>query len=146
MFNASVWRLGEEKVCARIADYMDSEDEWISEYLDYIYDARLHPQPQGESVTNKYEIGEPRLTNRQLIILFEHLLNVTPKPEYINVYSTECRDEILKDLTEENGVRFCGGISADEVLEVMGKSMAVIHTESFDEDTKKTVAYSGKVC
>ena len=85
MFNASVWRLGEEKVCARIADYMDSEDEWISEYLDYIYDARLHPQPQGESVTNKYEIGEPRLTNRQLIILFEHLLNVTPKPEYINV-------------------------------------------------------------
>lgn len=85
MFNASVWRLGEEKVCARIADYMDSEDEWISEYLDYIYDARLHPQPQGESVTNKNEIAEPRLTNRQLIILFEHMLDVSLTSDSTNI-------------------------------------------------------------
>ena len=64
------------------------------------------------------------------------------KPEYIDVYSMEKNNDILKCLTEENGIRFHGGISAERVLEVMGKSMAVIHTESFDESTKKTVSYS----
>ena len=48
----------------------------------------------------------------------------------------------MRDLTQENGIRFHGGISAERVLEVMGRSMAVIHTESFDEKTRKMVAYS----
>ena len=85
MFNASVWRLGEEKVCARIADYMDSEEEWISDYLEEIYDARLRPQPQVESVTDKTVKGEPTLTNRQLIILFEHMLNVSLTSDSTNI-------------------------------------------------------------
>lgn len=64
------------------------------------------------------------------------------KPEYIDVYSAESRPEILADLTEENGIKFHGKIGADEVLRVMGSSLAVIHTESFDKRTRRMVAYS----
>ena len=69
-------------------------------------------------------------------------LDCAGKPEYIDVYSAESRPEILADLTEENGIKFHGKIGADEVLRVMGSSLAVIHTESFDEGTRKSVAYS----
>lgn len=62
--------------------------------------------------------------------------------EYIDVYSAEKRDEILKFMTPENGIIFHGSISADEVKHVMAESLAVIHTESFDEDIKNTVRYS----
>jgi glycosyltransferase involved in cell wall biosynthesis len=64
------------------------------------------------------------------------------KPDFIDVYSGETDPERLSGLTEENGIRFHGSITADEVLEVMGRSMAVIHTESFNAQTRKTVAYS----
>ena len=63
-------------------------------------------------------------------------------PDRIDVYSGEQDPEILKELTEENGIRFHGMISAEEVLEVMGRSMAVIHTESFDADTVPIVRFS----
>lgn len=60
----------------------------------------------------------------------------------VDVYSAESRPEILNELTEENGVRFHGSIPSSEVLRVMGRSMAVIHTESFDSMTRRSVAYS----
>lgn len=63
-------------------------------------------------------------------------------PEMIDVYSGECDPEILKTLTEENGIRFHGMISPEEVLDVMGRSMAVIHTESFDADMIQLVRFS----
>lgn len=82
--------------------------------------------------------------NEQLISIGRALkkLNCPGKPEYIDVYSTENRPEILKDLTEENGIRFHGSVSGEEVLQIMGKSLAVIHTESFGELQRKSVAYS----
>ena len=82
--------------------------------------------------------------NKQLVAIGKALmaLELPNKPEAIDVYSTEKDPEILRDLTEENGIRFYGGISADRVLDVMGSSLAVIHTESFDETTRKIVAYS----
>lgn len=82
--------------------------------------------------------------NEQLIDMGRALkaLECDGKPEYIDVYSAESRPEILADLTEENGIKFHGKIGADEVLRVMGSSLAVIHTESFDEGTRKSVAYS----
>lgn len=63
-------------------------------------------------------------------------------PRWIDVYSGERDPEILKHLTEENGIRFHGLISPAQVLEVMGRSMAVIHTESFDADTVPIVRFS----
>ncbi len=82
--------------------------------------------------------------NSQIVALGKALksLDIEGKPEFIDVYSAENRPEILADLTEENGINFHGSISAEKVLEVMGKSLAVIHTESFDDITRKAVAYS----
>ena len=62
--------------------------------------------------------------------------------DHIDVYSSEKRDEILKIMTPENGIAFHGSIPADEVKKVMAESLAVIHTESFDESTRKSVRYS----
>lgn len=63
-------------------------------------------------------------------------------PKYIDVYSPEARSEVLCNLTEENGIRFHGKVSANEVLRIMGESLAVIHTESFDSIIRKLVRYS----
>ena len=63
-------------------------------------------------------------------------------PEYIDVYSGEVRHEILNNMSVENGIRFHGKISADEVLQVMERSMAVIHTETFDKYGIERVRYS----
>ncbi|MBQ7230961.1 MAG: glycosyltransferase [Oscillospiraceae bacterium] len=63
-------------------------------------------------------------------------------PRFIDVYSGERNPEILKTLTEENGIRFHGMISPAQVPEVMGRSLAVIHTESFDAETARIVRFS----
>lgn len=62
--------------------------------------------------------------------------------DQIDVYSPEKREEILKLMTAENGIAFHGSIPADEVKKVMAESLAVIHTESFDENIKNSVRYS----
>ena len=82
--------------------------------------------------------------NEQLVKIGRALksLDVKDKPEFIDVYSGENDPDILIDLTEENGIKFHGSIPADKVLEVMGKSLAIIHIESFDPEMRKRVAYS----
>lgn len=62
--------------------------------------------------------------------------------KWIDVYSGETDPAILQDMTEENGIRFHGRIGAEEVLAVMEKSLAVIHTESFDERMQQVVRFS----
>lgn len=82
--------------------------------------------------------------NEQIVALGKALkkLECEGKPEYIDVYSQEIREEILKDLNEENGIKFHGKIGADEVLRIMGSSLAVIHTESFHKISRNQVKYS----
>lgn len=60
----------------------------------------------------------------------------------IDVYSSESRPEILKHLTMQNGVRFHGAVSANQVQKIMAQSLAVIHTESFDPVIQRSVQYS----
>lgn len=60
----------------------------------------------------------------------------------IDVYSSESRPEILKYLTMQNGVRFHGAVSANQVQKIMAQSLAVIHTESFDPVIQRSVQYS----
>lgn len=82
--------------------------------------------------------------NEQIVAIGKALKNIKleDKPEFIDVYSAEKRPEILKDLTEENGIRFHGSISSDKVIDVIGQSLGIIHTESFDKDIRRSVAYS----
>ena len=84
------------------------------------------------------------LRDKQLLDIASVLreLNLDGCPKYIDVYSPESRPEVLCNLTEENGIRFHGKVSADEVLRIMGESLAVIHTESFDSTMQKRVRYS----
>lgn len=79
--------------------------------------------------------------NEQLIALGRALLEID-KDLHIDVYSTEPRAEILQYMTLENGINFCGAIDAEAVKRVIGESMLVIHTESFDSVTRKMVEYS----
>ena len=63
-------------------------------------------------------------------------------PKYIDVYSSENRTHVLEWLTEENGIKFHGAVPYDQVKQIIAKSMAVIHTESFDEERRASVRYS----
>ncbi|MBP3926640.1 MAG: hypothetical protein J6D13_05600, partial [Clostridium sp.] len=61
---------------------------------------------------------------------------------WIDVYSRERNPEYLKGLTEENGIRFHGAVSAQEVLKIITSSKAVIHTESFAPEFRDITRYS----
>jgi len=61
---------------------------------------------------------------------------------WIDVYSGDRNPEYLKELTEENGIRFHGAVSAEEVLKIMASSKAVIHTESFEPKFQNITRYS----
>lgn len=80
--------------------------------------------------------------DKQLIDIGKALKTLGLKINHIDVYSSESRPEILSGLTEENGLVFHGAIGADEVLRVMGESLAVIHTESFEKRIRCSVRYS----
>lgn len=98
--------------------------------------------PKNNAISYIGNLGYNR--NIQLAYIGKALkaLDIPGKPEYIDVYSPESRPEILSVFTEENGIKFHGGISYDKVLEVIASSLAVIHTESFESKYRKTVAYS----
>lgn len=61
---------------------------------------------------------------------------------WIDVYSGERNPEYLKGLTEENGIRFHGTVSAEEVRKIMASSKVVIHTESFEYRYQDITRYS----
>lgn len=69
-------------------------------------------------------------------------LDIDGAPKFIDVYTTEPREEVLKPLTEENGIKLHKAVSAEEVKKIIGQSLAVVHTESFDNETANSVRYS----
>lgn len=79
---------------------------------------------------------------KQLVKIGRTIKHMNSDINHIDVYSSETREEIVSYLTGENGIVFHGSIPADEVKKVMAESLAVIHTESFDENTRKSVKYS----
>lgn len=69
-------------------------------------------------------------------------LNRQSEPKMVDVYSGEKDPECLKYMTEENGIRFHGKISRDQVKAVMENSIATIHTESFNETIMEQIRFS----
>lgn len=94
------------------------------------------------SITYIGNLGYKR--NKQLIDIGKTLLNINDKnvPNYIDVYSSETRKEILDELNMNNGIIFHGFIDYDNAKRIMGESSLIIHVESFDEDLMKRVKYS----
>ena len=60
----------------------------------------------------------------------------------IDVYSGEQRPAVLRQITEENGLHYCGRISATEVERLLGRSKILVFTESFDDKSVRRVKYS----
>ena len=48
----------------------------------------------------------------------------------LDVYSSEIRPEILSRMTEENGIRFHGQVSADDVIRIQAESNILVFAES----------------
>lgn len=80
--------------------------------------------------------------NEQLITIGKVIKTLNLQPNVIDVYSTETNQDVLRELVAENGIIFHGAIGIDDVIQVIGESIAVIHTESFDEKRRKSVEYS----
>lgn len=98
----------------------------------------------GEGVGIAY-LGNLELQrDRQLIAIGRTLrqLDLPGVPKFLDVYSCERSRKLLRHMTPENGIRFHGAVSAGEVLAVMGRSMAVVHTESFDPKMQNIVRHS----
>ena len=63
-------------------------------------------------------------------------------PRCIDVYTGSYQPEYIEPLKNAPGIRFHGSISPDEVMNVMSNSMAVIHTESFEQELMDMVRFS----
>lgn len=71
-----------------------------------------------------------------------HEIDAENKPDYIDVYSATTDEEKLSLLSHDNGIDFKGKLDRNGVMDTIAGSMAVIHTESFDEALVKRVMYS----
>lgn len=60
----------------------------------------------------------------------------------LNIYSGESDNNILQRIQGPKSVRFHGKITPDDCSKVIKESLAVVHTESFDDANIKRVQYS----
>jgi hypothetical protein len=62
---------------------------------------------------------------------------------HIDVYSSEKRAEVLKHLTEANGIQFKGFLDSNQVIEIMHESTLLLHVEELDNEiNKEKIKYS----
>jgi glycosyltransferase involved in cell wall biosynthesis len=70
-------------------------------------------------------------------------INYKEEQLHIDVYSSEKRDEVLKHLTEENGIQFKGFLDSNQVIEIMHESTLLLHVEELDNKiNKEKIKYS----
>lgn len=84
LYMPEVWRIGEERLRIRIQGYMNS-DEWISDDIFEAIQALPSEAQQTVSDSKDPAKSDSSLTNRQLVILFAHLLDVSLQPGYTNI-------------------------------------------------------------
>ncbi len=82
--------------------------------------------------------------NRQLAEIADALRECAGPgiPEVLDVYSAETDPALLRPVKEHPGIRFHGPVPGPQVPEIIRKSKAVIHTESFDPVLREKVRYS----
>jgi glycosyltransferase involved in cell wall biosynthesis len=82
---------------------------------------------------------------KPLVQIGRVLKNIVYKeqPLHIDVYSSEKREEVLKHLTDENGIKFGGFLNSNQVIEKMHESTLLLHVEDLDKEiNKEKVKYS----
>lgn len=87
-------------------------------------------------------IGNLGLGRSYSLIELGKVINKIDKDLFIDIYSKEDREEILRDLNESNGIRFKGAISPEEVESVIEESDILLHVESMDTNYRELVKYS----
>ena len=63
-------------------------------------------------------------------------------PHHIDVYSGSINEEYITPLKSAAGIVFHGSVPASNVPKIMESSVAVIHTEAFDNETQNLVRFS----
>lgn len=72
--------------------------------------------------------------NKSILDIGRALMKVRPSIEYcVDVYSQETDQKKIEKMTLENGINFMGGISSEEVKNVIAKSEVLILPESFEK-------------
>lgn len=97
----------------------------------------------GEGIVYLGNLGFSR--HRSLVDIGRALKSIskqTGEDVWLDVYSTENREEIIKDLSAENGIRFHGAVDSQEVRRIISQSKMVVHVESFEPINIKKVQYS----
>lgn len=121
LFLPELWRMGEERVHTRMNDYMDSE-EWISDEIAVLLeDLPVEQLEVADGKTDNTKGSASGLTNRQLVILFEHLLDVSLQPEFTNI-------KALSVLLGEVSGRSAGSIR-QVIIKGIDYESAGVHTD-----------------
>lgn len=97
----------------------------------------------GEGVVYLGNLGFTR--HKSLVDIGRALKSIsekTGKHYHLDVYSAETREEILSELTEENGIVFHGAVGSEEVNRIISQSRLVVHVESFEPENVRKVQYS----
>ncbi len=103
--------------------------------------APLHSTPTN-SIAYLGNLGYKRYESLVEIGRTLQALNLPQVPRFVDVYTTEPRMEILQHLSEANGIRLHKAVPFEEVKTIMSQSLALIHTESFEEGPRRSVTYS----
>lgn len=61
---------------------------------------------------------------------------------HLDIYSAENRMEILRELTEADGIVFHGAVDSEVVRRIIAENRLVIHTESFEPEHRRNAKYS----
>ncbi len=77
-------RIGAERFREAIHSYMESEDDWLSEEIEYELENTPNISLSLPEAKEENTVKAPQLTNRQLMILFDLFLNKGFSTEYCN--------------------------------------------------------------
>lgn len=82
--------------------------------------------------------------DNQLVEIGNTLLKckIEDKPDLIDVFTFDEREEALAKMTAKNGIRLNKGLTQDEMYRMYSECRAVIHVESFDSSISQRTKYS----
>lgn len=107
------------------------------------YRCKNQPDGPGNGIVYLGNLGEGRY--HSLVEIGRALKRIserTGESLHLDVYSGERRPDILRKLTQKNGIVFHGAVDADAVSRILAQSRLVVHTESFDQTCRRHVMYS----
>ena len=100
-------------------------------------------EPVNETVRIAYFGGLGLQRDESLVEIGRTIQKLVPDGSVLlDVYSSESRPHVLERMTEENGIRFHGQISADEVVRIQAASNILVFAESMDPELRERLRCS----